>query len=119
MILCYYSIIIFYLIIIYMKFTIQSYSTKGVRDSNEDAMDHVDNLNNENSLLNRLLYIGVFDGHGGGSISKILVDNDKIGIAKYFCNINSPLSNKLSNHKSFNQKIITLFERIKKLLYSF
>ena len=50
MILCYYSIIIFYLIIIYMKFTIQSYSTKGVRDSNEDSMDHVDNLNNENSL---------------------------------------------------------------------
>jgi serine/threonine protein phosphatase PrpC len=117
--LCYYSIIIFYLIIIYMKFTIQSYSTKGVRDSNEDAMDHVDNLNDGNNLLNRLLYIGIFDGHGGGSISKILVDNDKIGIAKYFCNINSPLSNKLSNHKSFNQKIITLFERIQEKLKNY
>jgi serine/threonine protein phosphatase PrpC len=103
-----------------MKIIIQSYSTIGTRSSNEDAIDIVNNLDNANISNIPILYIGVFDGHGGGDISKILVDKNKINIGKYFCNISSPIASKLSISKKFNNKmIIPLFNRIQEKLKNY
>jgi serine/threonine protein phosphatase PrpC len=103
-----------------MNIIIQSFSTNGTRDSNEDTMDLINNLNESNKSHIQILYAGVFDGHGGGSISKILVDKEKINIGKYFCNISSPIANKLSPSKIFNKKIIEpLFIRIQEKLKNY
>lgn len=103
-----------------MKIITQSYSTTGVRQSNEDAMDIINNLDGSNSSNVKIFYAGVYDGHGGGTISKTLVETDKINISKYFCNIYSPIASKISQSKSFNQKtIIPLFERIQEKLKNY
>jgi len=103
-----------------MKIIIQSYSTTGVRESNEDTMDLINNLDNNISGYIPILYSGVFDGHGGGDISKILVDKDKINISKYFCSIASPIAVKLTSSKTFNSKmIVPLFTRIQEKLKNY
>lgn len=106
-----------------MKIIIQSYSTTGVRPNNEDAMDLINNLNGENNSNIKILYNGVFDGHGGGDVSKILVDKEKINISKYFCHTASPIATKISQKlsqsqiESLNNKmIIPLFDRIQEKL---
>jgi serine/threonine protein phosphatase PrpC len=100
-----------------MKFIIQSFSTNGARDHNEDAMDLVNNLDGSDNSYIEILYTGVFDGHGGSGVSKILVDPDKINIGKYFCNMKSPIATKLSATKTYNQKYIEpLFMRIQEKL---
>ena len=57
-----------------------SYSLQGKRESNEDQ--HIDllNLSGENKKLNPINFFGVFDGHGGKTVSKYLKDN----LPKYF-----------------------------------
>jgi serine/threonine protein phosphatase PrpC len=103
-----------------MNIVIQSYSTTGIRPHNEDAMDLINNLDGSNKNLIPILYTGVFDGHGGGDISKILVDNSKINISKYFCSISSPVATKLSSTKSFNSKyIVPLFTYIQEKLKNY
>jgi serine/threonine protein phosphatase PrpC len=103
-----------------MKIITHSYSTIGVRQTNEDAMDIINNLDSSNTSNIRIFYSGVYDGHGGGTISKTLIDNTKINISKYFCNIYSPIASKISQSKSFNQKtIIPLFERIQEKLKNY
>jgi serine/threonine protein phosphatase PrpC len=103
-----------------MKIIIHSYSTTGVRPHNEDAMDIINNLEQQDQSLVKILYAGVFDGHGGGNISKTLIDKEKINIAKYFTNKISPIANNLSQSKSFNKKIvIPLFMRIQEKLKNF
>jgi serine/threonine protein phosphatase PrpC len=54
---------------------IYSYSLQGKRQSNEDTHLHILNLNNENSNMNAINLLGVFDGHGGKLVSKYLKDN--------------------------------------------
>ena len=54
---------------------IYSYTLQGKRDSNEDQHIHYLNLNGENPELNLINFIGVFDGHGGKSVSKYLKQN--------------------------------------------
>lgn len=102
-----------------MNIIIQSYSTTGTRQHNEDAMDLINNLDNSNKSCVPILYAGVFDGHGGGDISKALVDNDKVNIGKYFCNVSSPIATKLSASKTFNSKMGTLFFRIQEKLKNY
>ncbi len=103
-----------------MDIIIHSYSTTGVRPQNEDAMDIINNLNNHDKSLINILYAGVFDGHGGGNISKTLIDREKINIAKYFTNKTSPVAINLSNSKSYNKKnIIPLFTRIQEKLKNY
>lgn len=103
-----------------MKIIIHSYSTTGTRPQNEDAMDIINNLDESDPKLIKILYTGVFDGHGGGNISKTLIDRDKINIGKYFTNKTSPIANNLSASKSFNKKmIIPLFSRIQEKLKNF
>lgn len=101
-----------------MKIVIHSYSTPGNREKNEDTMEIINNLDKTNDILNNLLYISIFDGHGGGDISKILID--KINLSKYFCNNSSQISNKLTYHNSYNKKfIIPLFYRIQEKLKNY
>ena len=78
-----------------MNIIIHSYSTIGKRSKNEDAMELINNLDNKESNYNKLLYAGIYDGHGGSNISKLIVENNYI--SKYFCNVNSEISNKLNN----------------------
>ena len=102
-----------------MNIIIQSYSTTGARPHNEDAMDLINNLDNSNKLYIPILYAGVFDGHGGGDISKTLVENDKINISKYFCSVSSPIATKLYTPKTFNSKMSCLFCRIHEKLKNY
>jgi serine/threonine protein phosphatase PrpC len=103
-----------------MNIVIQSYSTTGIRQYNEDTMDIINNLDKSDKNKIPILYIGVFDGHGGGDISKSLVDIDKINIGKYFYNISSPIATKLSASKTFNSKMIDpLFYRIQEKLKNY
>jgi hypothetical protein len=103
-----------------MKINIHSFSTNGKRPNNEDAMDLLNNLDSSKSDIIEILFAGVFDGHGGGDISKTLVDKNKINISKYFCNTSSPIAQKLSSSKTFNQKYIaSLFSRIQEKLKNY
>jgi len=103
-----------------MSIIIQSYSTTGIRPQNEDAMDLLNNLDGSNKKNIRILYVGVFDGHGGGEISKSLVESDKVNISKYFCSKSSPVATKLAQSKSFNLKVIVpLFNRIQEKLKNY
>jgi serine/threonine protein phosphatase PrpC len=54
---------------------IQSFSLQGKRDSNEDQHIGIINLNNQNSKIHPINFIGVFDGHGGKLVSKYLKDS--------------------------------------------
>ena len=54
---------------------IQSWSLQGKRDSNEDQHISILNINNENSSINNVNMVGVFDGHGGKLVSKFLKTN--------------------------------------------
>ena len=103
-----------------MRIITQSYSTTGIRQYNEDAMEIINNLDSSNTSNIRIYYAGIFDGHGGGSISKTLIDKEKINISKYFCNIYSSIASKISQSKTYNQKIIIpLFERIQEKLKNY
>jgi serine/threonine protein phosphatase PrpC len=62
--------------------TVYSHSLQGHRISNEDHHIHILNLNNENLDLNPINFFGVFDGHGGKTISKFLKDT----LPYYFIN---------------------------------
>jgi serine/threonine protein phosphatase PrpC len=103
-----------------MEIKIHSFSTNGKRPNNEDAMDLLNNLDGSKKDSVEILFAGVFDGHGGGDISKTIVDKTKINISKYFCNISSPIAQKMSASKIFNQKYIgPLFSRIQEKLKNY
>jgi len=59
---------------------VQSISLKGIRETNED--EHVVILNSDTNKknYNKVNIFGVFDGHGGGDVSKFL----KANLSKYF-----------------------------------
>ena len=80
---------------------ISSYSLQGKRDSNEDQHIGIVNINNNNKKINQINFVGVFDGHGGKSVSKYLKKNlpyyflkknkiniygEKVSAVKYFFN---------------------------------
>lgn len=52
-----------------------SYSLQGRRNTQEDKHVTIENINNIDSELNKINILGVFDGHGGGKVSKYLKDN--------------------------------------------
>jgi len=54
---------------------IHSYSLQGKRESNEDQHIGIINLDGKNKKLNKINFIGVFDGHGGKAVSKYVKDN--------------------------------------------
>jgi hypothetical protein len=99
-----------------MKIIVQSYSTTGLRPHNEDTMDLINNLDESVNTNIPILYNGIFDGHGGGDISKILIDKDKIYIQKYFCSTTSKIAQSLGHRKTFNNLTVDLFSRIQEKL---
>lgn len=54
---------------------IHSYSLQGKRESNEDQHVGILNLNGNNKKINKVNFVGVFDGHGGKLVSKFLKNN--------------------------------------------
>jgi serine/threonine protein phosphatase PrpC len=61
---------------------VYSHSLQGKRQSNEDQHIHILNSSGENSKLNAIDFLAVFDGHGGKAVSKYLKDN----LPQYFIN---------------------------------
>ncbi len=59
---------------------VYSHSLQGLRNSNEDQHVYFLNINGENPKLNNINFLGVFDGHGGKTVSKFL----RTTIPKYF-----------------------------------
>jgi serine/threonine protein phosphatase PrpC len=102
-----------------MKVIIQIYTTIGsVKPKNEDAFEIINNLDSSNKSNIPILYAGLFDGHGGGDISKTLINKEKINLSKYFCSIESPISQKLLSIKS-NKMIEQLFTRVQEKLKNY
>jgi len=62
------------------KMKIFSHSLQGLRKSNEDQHVYFLNIDGENSKINDINFLGVFDGHGGKIVSKFL----RTTIPKYF-----------------------------------
>jgi serine/threonine protein phosphatase PrpC len=82
---------------------IYSFSIQGKRESNEDQHYVVSNLDNSDSTLNNINFIGVFDGHGGKLVSKYLRDNLPIFFIKKFKN------SIFLETKTFTKYIIKIF----------
>ena len=54
---------------------VYSHSLQGNRESNEDHHSTILNLNNDNKEMNNINFLGVYDGHGGKTVSKYLKEN--------------------------------------------
>ena len=52
-----------------------SISIQGRRPYNEDEYKVINNLNSNDITLHKVGYFGLFDGHGGGKISKFCKEN--------------------------------------------
>jgi serine/threonine protein phosphatase PrpC len=59
---------------------INSYSLQGLRESNEDQHVYFLNLDGEEKKMNKINFVGVFDGHGGKTVSSFLKKN----VPKFF-----------------------------------
>jgi protein phosphatase 2C family protein 2/3 len=90
-----------------MNIKIHSISLLGNRNKNEDEIDIINNLDNNNNSYHNLLYTSVFDGHGGGGISKYL----KINLSKYIIHKETE---ELKPTKDYHKYIFKVFERIQK-----
>ena len=94
-----------------MNIIIQSSSLKGLRPHNEDELYYINNLSNNNKDYKNYLCAGVFDGHGGGGVSNILVN--KINIFKYFID---KLTKDILTKDKYNKFILKVYDVIQKLL---
>ena len=63
---------------------VYSHSLQGKRDTNEDQHSTILNLNNDNKEMNNINFLGVYDGHGGKTVSKYLKENLPIYFIKKF-----------------------------------
>lgn len=88
------------------KLIVQTCSIKNKRPNNEDELYH--NVDNNTYLDIRILC--VFDGHGGGLVSKFLLDNVHKYLSNDSCNYGNIKNNKL------NKKIIKYYEVIQMML---
>jgi len=61
---------------------INSYSLQGLRESNEDQHVYFLNLGGEEKKINKINFVGVFDGHGGKTVSSFLKKNVPKAFAK-------------------------------------
>tara|TARA_E500000178_G_C16886631_1_gene691540 strand:- start:51 stop:857 length:807 start_codon:yes stop_codon:yes gene_type:complete len=81
---------------------INSYSLQGLRESNEDQHVYFLNLNGEEKKINNINFVGVFDGHGGKTVSSFLKKN----IVKHFAkNIDSSTYFSTLNASRFLNKV--------------
>lgn len=63
---------------------VYSHSLQGKRESNEDQHSTILNLNKDNKEMNNINFLGVYDGHGGKTVSKYLKENLPIYFIKKF-----------------------------------
>lgn len=84
---------------------VYSHSLQGLRESNEDQHTYFLNLDGNNSEKDKINFFGVFDGHGGKTVSKYLKNN----VPKYFCNNNI---DNYSNSKLVSKYINYVFNDI-------
>lgn len=87
-------------------------SIYGRRDYNEDEYDIMINLNNKNKEKHICDYFSIFDGHGGGFISKYLKKNFQY----YFTHPNVQYPSK---SKEYNKYIIKVCELIQNKLCNY
>jgi serine/threonine protein phosphatase PrpC len=92
---------------------IQSFSLQGRRRSNEDQHFHLINLDNTNRKLNKVNFVGVFDGHGGKLVSKYLKKN----LPKFF--INKIKRNMFKNTKETSNYIKNIFDLVQQNLIKY
>lgn len=86
---------------------VYSFSMQGKRDSNEDQDIYVLNLDNSNKNLNNVNFFGVFDGHGGDSVSKYLKNN----LSQFFVNkFEKPVYIDKSFSKKYFSKVFDLIQ---------
>jgi serine/threonine protein phosphatase PrpC len=82
-------------------------SVTGRRETNEDMHTILLNINNEDKKINPINLLGIYDGHGGGSVSKYLSKN----IPSYYCNlkIQPPFSKDYHNltFETIQQKLLS------------
>lgn len=88
-----------------------SISIQGRRPYNEDEYKVINNLNSNDITLHKVGYFGLFDGHGGGKISKFC----KKHLHKYF--IDNEITNKPpSKSKDYDKYIIKTYSSIQNKL---
>lgn len=88
-----------------------STSLTGKRKKNEDEIDIINNLNNNDKNIKKIVYSAIFDGHGGEKIAKILKNN--YDIANYIINNECK---EIKTTKEYNEHIIKIFNIIQKKL---
>ena len=87
---------------------INSYSLQGLRESNEDQHVYFINLNGEEKKINKVNFVGVFDGHGGKTVSAFLKKN----MPKYFAkNQDVSIYNNTSSASKFLNHVFNEVER--------
>jgi len=92
---------------------IYSYSLQGLRDSNEDHHFHALNLDNNNNNYNNINLLGVFDGHGGKSVSKYLKDT----LPYYFLNkFKNNKKNLFSNSELVDKYVYKIYNLVQNKL---
>lgn len=89
---------------------INSYSLQGLRESNEDQHVYFINLNGKEKNINNINFVGVFDGHGGKTVSSFLKKN----IPKQFAKPTN--SNTYSNSASTSKLLNNIFNKVEEKL---
>ena len=90
---------------------IQSASLIGKRQRNEDEIDVVNNLDGNDENIKNIACNVIFDGHGGGDVSKIL--KNKINVSNYFVHKKTP---EIKQTKEYNEHVLNIFKNIQKQL---
>ena len=88
-----------------------SISIQGLRPYNEDEYNIINNLNNKDITLHKVGYFGLFDGHGGGKISKFCKKN----LHKYFID-NEIISKAPCKTKDYDKYIVKTYEYVQNKL---
>ncbi len=89
---------------------INSYSLQGLRESNEDQHVYFNNLDGKEKKINKIKFIGLFDGHGGKIVSKFLKKNFPIYFAK------SVDQNIYTNSQKASKYLNNIFNEVEKKL---
>lgn len=84
----------------------QTKSLLGARPKNEDEIDIVFNYNNSISGKKKMNYYGIYDGHGGNTMSKYVCER----LSKYFINKTSNFD--IGKNKKCNKYIVTTYEHM-------
>jgi serine/threonine protein phosphatase PrpC len=94
----------------FIPHVIQRASLLGKRESNEDKEIIIINLDGSDSKINQINFCSIFDGHGGGGVSKFMKDN----LHNYF--VHKHVDSMIKNNKKFNKYTQRVFDMLQKKL---